>query len=238
MEPIFNGAAIEIGLDPSTLEAALANANGMTATLARRLQHGVLPRGDVDRVYAYLKGSEAAEAAPPAALPAPVRRIGLSTWLDKPRPKAGDLIVVNIQPDTDCYLTLINVDHAGKATVVFPNDFEPENLISAGKPMRIPGADAPYQLRRKDEGREMLIAQCSSSPAPPTGCRARIWPPEVLPCSAIGRTSCRTRSLRTQTCAKILAKRSARAFARGQAARRQREPVSAGAPKHGCRARP
>lgn len=165
------GAAVELGLERQTFEAALAKIGGPAVGLARRIQHGRLPRPDVERLLSYLKGIEpAAEVRPPVPkVPRNSDSIGLSLWIDKARPSAGDLIAINAEADKDCFLTVINVDAAGKATVLFPNDFEPDNLISAGKPVRVPGANAPYQLRLKEEGRETLIAQCSTSPAPPTG---------------------------------------------------------------------
>lgn len=179
----FAGAASELDLDRSTFEAALSKANGNVASIARRLQQSRRPRKDLDELFAYLKG--VAKLADPQAsagraatvMPAQAAQqawlksasVTLDMWLDKPKPAVGDVITVNIDSNNDCYLTLINVDPAGKATVIFPNDFEPDNMVSAGKTMRVPGTDSPYQLRRKDMGRELLVAQCSTSPAPPTG---------------------------------------------------------------------
>lgn len=166
------GAAIELGLERETFEAALAKAAGPTGALARRIQHGRLPRPEVERLLGYLKGVEQTGDSPSTKAPAPQstsNAISLNVWIDKVRPATGDLIAVNAEADKDCFLTLINVDAAGKATVLFPNDFEPDNLISAGKTHRVPGTSAPYQLRIKEEGRETLVAQCSTSPTPPTG---------------------------------------------------------------------
>ncbi len=166
------GAAIELGLERETFEAALAKAAGPTGTLARRIQHGRLPRSDAERLLSYLKGVEQSSNSTsdkPIASQANSNAINLNVWIDKVRPAPGDLIAINAEADKDCFLTLINVDAAGKATVLFPNDFEPDNLLSAGKTQRVPGTSAPYQLRIKDEGRETLVAQCSTSPAPPTG---------------------------------------------------------------------
>lgn len=165
----YAGAAIELGLDTETLDTALANAPAAIADLALHLRQGRRPRDQIDRLFAYLKNVEppaTAKAQPSAASNA---QIGLTLWVDKPRPGRGDLIRVNAAADTDCYLTLINVDPGGRATVVFPNDFEPDNLIAAGRPAVIPRAESQYQLRRKEEGRELIVARCSTSPAPPTG---------------------------------------------------------------------
>ncbi len=166
------GAAIELGLERETFEAALAKAAGPAGALARRIQHGRLQRPEVERLLGYLKGVEQSgdtSSTKAAANESASKAISLNVWIDKVRPAAGDLIAVNAEADKDCFLTLINVDAAGKATVLFPNDFEPDNLISAGKTHRVPGTSAPYQLRIKEERRETLVAQCSTSPAPPTG---------------------------------------------------------------------
>ncbi len=168
----LTGAAIELGLERETFEAALAKAAGPTGTLARRIQHGRLARQDAERLLSYLKGVEQADNSTEEKSPsyqANANAISLNVWIDKVRPSSGDLIAINAEADKDCFLTVINVDAAGKATVLFPNDFEPDNLLSAGKMQRVPGTSAPYQLRIKDEGRETLVAQCSTSPAPPTG---------------------------------------------------------------------
>lgn len=166
----YDAAALELGLERAVFEAALSKATGPVLTLAHRLQQGPLARAELDQIFAYLKGVEA-PPAPAQRVPdvSQAGRIALDLWTDKARPAIGDLISVNVQSDTDCYLTVVNIDVAGKATVIFPNDFEADNLISAGKIMRVPGSEAPYQLRRKEEGREMIFAQCSTSPAPPTG---------------------------------------------------------------------
>lgn len=164
-------AAAEAGLDRDTFVSALISAPGSAAVLARRLQQGALPRSELDKLSTLMLG---AAVPPPAAAPGGFLRdtkteIGLSVWIDKPLPTAGDLLTVKAEPDTDCFLTIISVDAQGKATVLFPNDFEADNLVSAGATHSIPGPDAPYQLRFKSDGTETLMARCSTSAVPPTG---------------------------------------------------------------------
>lgn len=168
----FDGAAVELGLDHATFETALSKASGTTAMIARRLQQSRRPRSEIDELFAYLKGVPVPKEEPPATAQGPrtaAGTINLDVWIDKAKPAPGDVIAINVESSNDCYLTVINVDASGKATVLFPNDFEPDNLLSAGKTMRVPSAEAPYQLRRKEKGRELIVAQCSTTPAPPTG---------------------------------------------------------------------
>ena len=168
----FETALAQSGQERTAFLNELTDAKGAAAPLARRLLHGVLSRSELERLFALLQGID----DPPPAVPSPggflrdtKSGIGLSMWLDKPRPVPGDLVTVKVDADHDCYLTVISVDAAGVATVLFPNDFEPDNLISTGKPVSIPPADAPFQLRFKSEGSETLLARCSTSATPPIG---------------------------------------------------------------------
>lgn len=172
-------AAAGQGLELAAFQKVLEEAPAPAAALAHRLQHGVLTRAELDRLLDLLKGPEevqgtgrvkaAAREAPAEPIKIDPGAVGLHLWIDKARPAPGDLVVVNAEADNDCFLTIVSVDAAGKATVLFPNDFEPDNLVSAGKPVRVPGAEAPYQLRLKESGQETLLAQCSTSPIPPAG---------------------------------------------------------------------
>ena len=164
-------AVAEAGLDREQFVKMLSHTEGSAAALARRLQQGVLPRTDLDRLFALLSGIDKPQAPKGSGgfLRDVKSEIGLSLWIDKLLPNKGDLVTIRTQSDTDCYLTLISIDADGKGTVIFPNDFEKENLIHAGATVRVPGVDAPYQLRFKADGTETLIGRCSTSANPPTG---------------------------------------------------------------------
>ena len=164
-------AVAEAGVDRNVFMKTLSGAEGPAAALARRLQQGVLPRSDLDRLFALLKGIDRPqdEQGTGGFLREVKSEIGLSVWIDKLVPAKGDLVVIKAQADSDCYLTVISVDAEGKATVLFPNDFEKDNLLTAGKTVSVPGSDAPYQLRFKADGTETLISRCSTSSLAPTG---------------------------------------------------------------------
>lgn len=166
----IEAAVTETGLLRDAFVLQLADAIGDAAPLARRLQQGVLPRSDLNRLYALLKGSDAPRATASGGFLRDVEtEIGLSMWMTPPRPIAGDLVTITAQADADCYLTVISVDAKAKATVLYPNDFEPDNLVRAGKPVSVPAADAPYQLRFKAYGPETVLARCSTSSKAPMG---------------------------------------------------------------------
>jgi mono/diheme cytochrome c family protein len=164
-------AVAEAGLEREAFMKILSETEGPAAALARRLQQGVLPRLDLDRLFALLKGIDKPQAQQVSGgfLRDVKSEIGLSVWIDKLVPTKGDLVVIKAQADTDCYLTVVSVDADGKATVLFPNDFEKDNLLSARKTVSVPGGDSPYQLRFKADGTETLISRCSTSSLAPTG---------------------------------------------------------------------
>lgn len=167
----LDAAVEETGAERGKFVAELASSGGAAAPLARRLIHGVLPRADLDRLFALLKGIDApnTSTAKVGFLSTPKSEIGLSLWIDKARPVAGDSIVVHAETDSTCYLTIIGVDEAGMATVLFPNDFQTDNRIAPGEQLSVPPPESRFKLRYKGDGLETLIARCSASAAPPAG---------------------------------------------------------------------
>ncbi|MFA5958214.1 DUF4384 domain-containing protein [Hyphomicrobium sp.] len=166
----FEVALGETGLERKEFLNELADAKGPAAPLARRLLHGVLSRTQLEQLFSLLKGIDAPKQTASAGFLREVRsEIGLSMWLDRPRPVPGDLVTIEAEADNDCYLTVISVNAEGVATVLFPSDFQTDNLLAAGKPVSIPPPDAPFQLRYKAEGSETLLGRCSARSAPPVG---------------------------------------------------------------------
>lgn len=167
----LKAAAALTGVPPKAFLKTLSAAKGAAAALARRLQQGVLPRADLNRLFALLDGSARPETPKGSGgfFGDIKSEIGLSVWIDKLLPAKDDLVTIKAEADTPCYLTIIGIDGAGKGTVLYPNDFERDNLLHANETIAVPGPDSPYQLRFKANGTEMLIGRCSTSPVPPTG---------------------------------------------------------------------
>ncbi|MFT3730958.1 MAG: DUF4384 domain-containing protein [Hyphomicrobium sp.] len=166
----FEIALGETGLERKEFLSDLADAKGPAAPLARRLLHGVLSRTQLEQLFSLLKGIDAPKQTASAGFLRDVKSdIGLSMWLDKPRPVPGDLVAIKAEADNDCYLTVISVDAAGVATVLFPSDFQTDNRLTAGVPVSIPPTDAHFQLRYKAEGSETILGRCSTRAAPPVG---------------------------------------------------------------------
>jgi hypothetical protein len=98
--------------------------------------------------------------------PAP---IDLALWSDRETYAVGDVPSYHARSSEDCYLTLINVDPDRSAVVLFPNEFEPDNRLEAGRELKLPKPDSPYRFRLAKAGRETLIGICTQSPRPPPG---------------------------------------------------------------------
>ena len=77
--------------------------------------------------------------------------------------EVNDLPVFSIKSKEHCHLTLINVDAKGEGTVIFPNKFQQDNFLPAGKEAQLPGASAPFQFRLKDPETETVVAICDAT---------------------------------------------------------------------------
>ena len=164
----FNRAAADIWLEPAELAERLARAPFDTALPARQLRSGgVARRHLLVPLLSALTGDATASSStngdPDSAQP------DIALWMKADTYRSGDLAIFNIATSDTCHLTLVNVDRSGRATVLFPNEFEPDNLIEAGRPVKVPAPDAPYHFRFKEKGRETAIAICSTTHKAPTG---------------------------------------------------------------------
>jgi hypothetical protein len=169
-------AAAEYGLLAEAFAQGLLDAGGESAQLKRRLEQGVLPReileADFKEIIVKVSDNEPIEIA--AVTGAEVAKTGgkskeethdfdLALTSDRSDYKVNDLPVFTIKSKEDCHLTLINVDASGEGTVIFPNKFQQDNLLPAGKEAQFPGSSAPFQFRLKDPGTETVIAICNAS---------------------------------------------------------------------------
>ena len=167
-------AAAEYGLAADAFAQGLADAGGEAGQLKRRLEQGVLPREILEAEFKELIVKVSDNEPIDIAAAGEVAKVGgkskeethdfdLALTSDKSDYKVDDLPVFTIKSKEDCHLTLINVDASGEGTVIFPNKFQQDNLLPAGKEAQFPGASAPFQFRLKDPGTETVIAICNAS---------------------------------------------------------------------------
>ncbi|MEQ1648853.1 MAG: DUF4384 domain-containing protein [Hyphomicrobiaceae bacterium] len=171
--------AAELGLTATAPELAAIEARASPAAKSTltRLHLGLVSRADVERIspeiHTLLAGGAASTSASahsatssPTQTTAPtdsVEEIELVLETEKVRYKSGEVLSVSARVNRTCNLTVLTIDPHGRATVIYPNDFEPSNTLEAGRLLRVPAASAPYQLRLAEKGRETIVGVCSSS---------------------------------------------------------------------------
>lgn len=171
-------AAAELGTDVAELTARLDEFESDADGIVARLRLGVVTRGEFEMLAATLStggatlAAERANAAATdgAAVPAaPLLRVDL--WPTEASYRVGDRIVINVRASSPCHLTLVNVDSDDEATVLFPNEFDRDNLLKPGTTVTIPGPEATYRFRFDDAGTENFIAICEAGEPVPAGIR-------------------------------------------------------------------
>lgn len=61
--------------------------------------------------------------------------------------KPGDEVKFFFKTDKDCYLTLLNVSTSGEVKVLFPNEYQKNNLVKSGNTYSVPGEEAKYMYK-------------------------------------------------------------------------------------------
>lgn len=154
----------DLAMEQATVEKAMRAApNDVGLAASQLLGGGVARRAELDRLYAVLTQGDV-EAAGPRH-----HRLEIALAADKAIYKAGETATFTVTSSQVCFLTLVAVDRGGRATVLFPNELEPDNRIAAYQPVRIPGEVAPYRFRFKEKGREHVVAMCSATHKAPEG---------------------------------------------------------------------
>ncbi len=180
--------AAEFGIAYGDFQNAILNAGTSEAVLLnQQLQQGdrLIPRTTFQSQYHLLAprvaGDELIVLATPA-LPVPPAPVPPPPPANSPAAVPGNFNVELVSNQTvyalndrpvftvtttkDCYLTLINVDSKGTATVLLPNAFQSDNFVTAGKPFLFPGAGAGFSYRMQDYGLEQVIAICNVENTP------------------------------------------------------------------------
>ncbi len=169
--------AAEFGQDPDTFVASLGSAATADAIrLNKRLQQGgVVPRDSFENQFVHLVEFVSdhiaidltgigGHAIPVATVHRPVeasRDFDLSLIASDLAYRVGDEVVFTARSDRDCYLQLVNVDSHGRASVIFPNQFQRDNFLPANRDLDVPSVSAPFLFRFADPGTETVIATCS-----------------------------------------------------------------------------
>lgn len=184
----LTAAAAELLMPVADLQrrlSRLSRSASPDATLALRLALARLSRAEFETLRVSLHRDDATPGALAALQPSlagptasdgkpqtasqPLPHRTLRLWPDRISYARNDRIILNVVSPRACHLTLVNVDHKGKATVLFPNEFTRDNLIEPGKITRLPPADALYFFRLQQPGTEKFIAICEEGQPVPAG---------------------------------------------------------------------
>ena len=168
-------AAAEIGMDVETFKARLDMGSADTFALKQRLSFNLVPRDQFVELFADLvneitdnKAFDLRDRLGPTAIaindPNSSKRFDLALFPNEEDFRVGAPLTLTVQPDLDCFLTLINVDQHGRTTILFPNKFNQNNKILANQALKVPGNEVGgFQLIFRDPGKETVIAKCNAS---------------------------------------------------------------------------
>jgi Domain of unknown function (DUF4384) len=163
--------AAEIGLSEAQTLGRLAALPAELMHSARRVSSATATRAEADRILIRL-APDAGPANATLVVAKDVESRGdfeLLLWSRSQIYEAGQLATFHARANQACYLTLINLDRTGQATVLFPNEFEQNNLLAADTDLTLPAEGAAYQFRLRDKGRETLIGICQTVSKAPDG---------------------------------------------------------------------
>ena len=107
----------------------------------------------------------------PPARPAAAGGDGLEVlaWADRPdyTYASGEDVRLFVETSKDAYVTVLNVDPAGETTVLFPNRWQSDNFVAAGRALEVPDRDAGFRIVVSGGvGAELLKVVASTEPVP------------------------------------------------------------------------
>ena len=71
----------------------------------------------------------------------------IKVWTDNNQFRIGEPVVFYFKSDRDCYITLLDQGTSGALRVIFPNPYQKDNLIQAGKTYAVPDKSAGYAIK-------------------------------------------------------------------------------------------
>ena len=111
------------------------------------------------------------QAAPASAQNTASTGLVVKTAVDRPdaRYRHGDTLTLTVDVTEDAYVWVFDTGTSGKVHQIFPNRYESDNLVRAGKSIAIPSARSDYQLLvSHPKGAELLTVIASKDNIPMT----------------------------------------------------------------------
>ena len=111
------------------------------------------------------------EAAPASAQNTTSAGLTVKTAVDRPdaRYRHGDTLTLTVDVTEDSYVWVFDTGTSGKVHQIYPNRYESDNFVRAGKAISIPPAGSEYQLLvSHPKGVELLTVIASKDNIPMT----------------------------------------------------------------------
>ena len=106
------------------------------------------------------------DAAPPVASSG-ADSLDVVAWVDRRDSTyaVGERVRIFVETSEDAYVTLLNVDPVGGTTVLFPNRYQADNFVRAGRAVEVPapGSRAAFVVASAS-GTELIKAVASTRP--------------------------------------------------------------------------
>ncbi|MEM1307446.1 MAG: DUF4384 domain-containing protein, partial [Pseudomonadota bacterium] len=144
--------------------------------IARRLSQGQISRAQFVRLRAAIEGAETPaedeegeEGHEPRVGGQPstptMSRTSVAIWTDRTVYGPGAPLRIHLQASRACYPTVINVDSAGSAIVLYPNGLDEWQPLDPAAPVVLPPSTASYDLRARRTGASVGAAPPATSAA-------------------------------------------------------------------------
>ena len=92
------------------------------------------------------------------------------SWVDRSdyTYTVGEDVTFFVETSEDAYVTILNVDRPGQATILFPNDYQRDNLVRANRVVEVPEpASGSRIVVTEASGTELIKVIASSEPITP-----------------------------------------------------------------------
>lgn len=95
----------------------------------------------------------------------PKAKFKVELWMNKENYKQGEPVSISFKSDSNCYVTVFNVDGDGKVNLIFPNKYVVSNRVKKDEIYTIPEKDADYEFSiAGTPGEEQVIAVATKEP--------------------------------------------------------------------------
>jgi hypothetical protein len=96
--------------------------------------------------------------------------LNVVTWVDRPdyAYAEGEDVKFFVKTSKDAYVTILNVDPAGQTTILFPNQYQPTNLVQADRVLEVPDSASQSRIVVSGTmGTELIKVIASREPIDP-----------------------------------------------------------------------